>query len=370
MKHAAILGCGSGGMAMAADLGLKGFKVNLFDFPDFDANLRMVQEKGTIEATGALQGKIEPHIVTTNISEAIQGVDVIFMTIRSWGADRFVEETSKHIEPGQVLLNWSSYFSSLRTYETFKKNAPPNAILGEAAILPYFVKPVAPGVMNVFAVKAHLWAAAMPSEKTSKMMMKVKEFFPNCEAVSSVLETSFINPNLQVHVPPALLNTGTWEKTDGNLEFYEALVTPKVARVMEAVDTDRISVGAALGMKLLPKPEILKMEYGQYGVDGTSMYEVYSKFSSHRSWKPNLSLDDFASKTAFGEDLTYGYVPISRIGDLLGVETHAIDTMVNLAELVLGTNYWESGLTVQKLKVESMSAKEILNYIKTGTRKL
>lgn len=40
LKRAAIMGCGSGGMTTAVDLWLKGFKVNMFDFPEFDRNLR------------------------------------------------------------------------------------------------------------------------------------------------------------------------------------------------------------------------------------------------------------------------------------------------------------------------------------------
>jgi 2-polyprenyl-6-methoxyphenol hydroxylase-like FAD-dependent oxidoreductase len=40
LKRAAIVGCGSGGMTTAVDLGLKGFNLNIFDFPEFDRNLR------------------------------------------------------------------------------------------------------------------------------------------------------------------------------------------------------------------------------------------------------------------------------------------------------------------------------------------
>jgi 2-polyprenyl-6-methoxyphenol hydroxylase-like FAD-dependent oxidoreductase len=42
LKRAAILGCGSGGMTMAVDLVWKGVKVNIFDFPEWDTNLRAV----------------------------------------------------------------------------------------------------------------------------------------------------------------------------------------------------------------------------------------------------------------------------------------------------------------------------------------
>ncbi len=58
MKRAAILGCGSGGMTMAVDLGMKGFKVNLFDFPEYDKNLRVVEEK----VGGERPALIDPYL--------------------------------------------------------------------------------------------------------------------------------------------------------------------------------------------------------------------------------------------------------------------------------------------------------------------
>lgn len=351
---------------MAVDLGLKGFKVNLFDFPEYDTNLKIVEEKGNIEAYGNLEGKVEPDVLTTDMGEAIEGADAIFATIRAYGAERFILEAAKNMEPGQVIMNWSSYLAALRTYRGFIEFAPKDTILGEGAILPYFVKPTAPGLLNVFGVKAHLWAAAMPGNKTPGLIRIVKPFFPTCEGASNVLYTSLTNPNLQVHVPPALLNTGLWEKTDGDLEFYGTLMTPKVAHIMDLVDKERIAVGKAVGLELLPKPDVLKMEYGQYGVKGETMYEVYSTFASHRSWRPGLSLDDFATKTAFGEDLLYGYVFISSLGDQFDISTPAIDTMINLAELILQREFWSKGATSKSLGLANMTADQIINYVTNG----
>jgi hypothetical protein len=55
------------------------------------------------------------------------------------------------------------------------------------------------------------------------------------------------------------------------------------------------------------------------------MYEVYSSFASHRSWRPGLTLDEFAAKTAFGEDIIYGYVFISTLGDQLGMKGMTVE---------------------------------------------
>jgi opine dehydrogenase len=353
-------------MTMAVDLGVKGFKVNLFDFPEYDHNLRIVEEKGGIEAYGNLKGYVEPDVITTNMKEAIEDADAIFMTIRAYGAEKFTREAAKYMEPDQVIMNWSSYLAALRTYKEFKETAPKGAILGEGAILPYFVKPTGPAVLNVFGVKAHLWAAAMPSINTPELMKKVKPFFPNCDPGKNVLYTSLTNPNLQVHVPPALLNTGLWEKTGGDLEFYGTLMSPKVAHVMDLIDKERIAIGKALGLELIPKPEVLKMEYGQYGVTGDTMYEVYSTFASHRSWRPGLSLDDFAAKTAFGEDLLHGFVFMSSLGKQFNIPTPAIDTMVSLAEMVLMRDFWNNGTTAETLGLDKLSEKEIMDYVMNG----
>ncbi len=135
---------------------------------------------------------------------------------------------------------------------------------------------------------------------------------------------------------------------------------------MDLVDKERIAVGKAVGIELLPKPEVLKMEYGQYGVTGETMYEVYSTFASHRSWRPGLSLDDFAAKTAFGEDILYGFVFISSLGRQFNIPTPAIDTMVNLAELVLKRDFWSKGTTSESLGLNSYSTDQIIEYLMNG----
>ena len=150
------------------------------------------------------------------------------------------------------------------------------------------------------------------------------------------------------------------------MEFYGTLMTPKVAHVMDLLDKERMAVGKAVGIDLIPKPEVLKMEYGQYGVTGETMYEVYSSFASHRSWRPGLSLDDFAAKTAFGEDILYGFVFMSSLGRQFNVPTPAIDTMVSLAELVLERDFWGKGATAASLGLDGYSKEQITEYLTNG----
>jgi 2-polyprenyl-6-methoxyphenol hydroxylase-like FAD-dependent oxidoreductase len=57
IDHIAIIGAGSGGKAAAVDLALQGKRVRLFDFPEFEDNLRDLIENKTLISSGAVEGK-------------------------------------------------------------------------------------------------------------------------------------------------------------------------------------------------------------------------------------------------------------------------------------------------------------------------
>jgi len=44
----AVLGCGNGGQALAADIALKGFSVNIGALPEFDERLQAIRRQGGI----------------------------------------------------------------------------------------------------------------------------------------------------------------------------------------------------------------------------------------------------------------------------------------------------------------------------------
>ena len=48
VKKIAILGAGNGGMTAAADLKEQGFEISLYELPQFEKNLAVMQEKGGI----------------------------------------------------------------------------------------------------------------------------------------------------------------------------------------------------------------------------------------------------------------------------------------------------------------------------------
>ena len=113
----AVLGTGNSGQAYAADISLKGFSVNLAEVPEFEDNLRAIEKKGGINLSGdAGNGFAKLNMITTDLKEAVRGVDVIIIGGSAYAHEPFSKALACHFEDGQFIL-FTSNFGALR----FKK---------------------------------------------------------------------------------------------------------------------------------------------------------------------------------------------------------------------------------------------------------
>ena len=88
----AVLGGGNQGHTIAADLALSGYEVHFYEHPRFRNTFKATLEKGAIEILDQVTGAktvAKVHKVTTDIKEAINGVQLILMTLPSFGQDLF-----------------------------------------------------------------------------------------------------------------------------------------------------------------------------------------------------------------------------------------------------------------------------------------
>ena len=66
------------------------------------------------------------------------------------------------------------------------------------------------------------------------------------------------------------------------------------------------------------------------------------------------------------EDVPTGLVPISYLGRLAGVETPAIDAMINMACQLYDYDFWSSGRNLGSLGLEGLNPSEVREYVRTG----
>jgi opine dehydrogenase len=360
----AVLGAGAAGCTVAADIGSKGHEVRLYDLPQFSRTIDTIRGEG-IHLVGELTSTYTPDRLTTDLQEAVDGADIVMLTVPGFAHQTFMDACLPSFSRNQVVLNWTSYWSCMRFLPQAQKIGRRDIVLAEASILPFMTEKTPEGNVFVRAVKQELWVAAMPATKTDEVMKIVEEIYPQAVGVENVLVTSLNNLNVPFHVVTAMMNAGHWEQTTGDFDFFGYGITPAVGRVADAVDHERLAVARAMGVNSPSLPELMNKVYGKYGATGPTMYDVLHGLKSHATWRPRVKLLDYGDVR---EDVPFGLVPLSSLGDQFDVPTPMIDVMIHLAGVATQKDFRAIGADAEKLGVKGMTPSAITRYVTTGQR--
>lgn len=120
--------------------------------------------------------------------------------------------------------------------------------VAETHTLHYAVRVKQPGRIRVFLkLKAGNLLAALPSRYTEEVLALIADVYPTMESAKNVIQTSLQNANPVIHPAVTLANAARIEGTGGDFLFYEEGVGDATGRFIEAVDQERIAIGARVG---------------------------------------------------------------------------------------------------------------------------
>jgi opine dehydrogenase len=68
------------------------------------------------------------------------------------------------------------------------------------------------------------------------------------------------------------------------------------------------------------------------------------------------------------EDVPYGMVLLSTLGDILEIPTPTHDAVIQLASVINRTNYWKTGRGVNQLGLSRLNKQGLKQFLLTGTR--
>ncbi len=360
-KPIAVLGGGNGAQTMAADLTLAGHTVYLYETPRFAANPRFapVLESKTIELTGiGRRGRARIARVTTDMNESLEGVEWINIAIPATGHEVFFEELIPHLRDGQTVVVWAGDYGSLRLAQKMKeKGVTAKVTIAEGNTLPYGTRLESAGHANLLLLAPRVLLAALPGTGSAALVEKLKPVYPCLEPCKNVLVAGFCNPNPIVHPPGSLLNVGRIQYSGGEFWMYREGITEAVARVIRAVFNEVETVANALGMQVLQyEDRDFRTTATIMGVAFQGPFDTIGVIASIAG--PHNLQDRYIT-----EDLPFGLVPVSQLGDKLGVDTPLIDGIVSIGSVVCRENYWESGRTLERLGLDRLSPAEIASYV-------
>jgi len=351
-----VLGAGAGGTAVAFDCASHGHDVRMFDFKQFPDNIATIAEKGGINAEGDLSGFAPIAYSGHEIDVAMQDAELIYVVGPAYSTEPFGEAVAGKLIAGQtVIVSPSSCGGAL----AFKRAAglaldDESIRVAETSTLHYAVRLTQPGELRVFLkLKAGNLLAALPRRHTSDILELIADVYPSMEPADSVLQTSLQNANPIIHPAVTLSNAARIEMTNGDFLFYEEGVSDSVGRLIETLDNERIAIGKELGISILPDPEMgmrqgymLEANYGPGYREAPGFLGIAAQ--------PQLD------HRYLNEDVGYGLVFMSKLGQQIGIATPAIDAIITLASIVMARDYRAEALrTPDSLDIADLSVEQL-----------
>ncbi len=362
MSKVAVLGAGNGGQALSGHLALLGHEVGLYELPDFAEKLQPISEAGGIELTGAIEGFGKLRCASSNAGEVVDGAEILFIVVPSFGQIPILEETLPFLKKGMRLLFIPGNFGTLEAARILREKGI-EVGLSETDTLPYACRANSPGHVHVWGVKTGLSLASFPGRSTVDDLGTIQAVFPfKLNPLSNVLESGLSNMNLVVHCAAVLLNAGRIEATQGDFRFYTDGITPSVGKLQELIDAERLRVGKALGIDLTDAREWVRRAYD---LKGDSLYELLSKNPAYANHGPDAPKS--INHRYVTEDVPNLMVPLLELARACILEAPVTQSVVTILSSLLEKDFLRDGRNLKKLGLNGMSSEQIRSYVTNGS---
>ena len=364
LENYTVIGAGHGGKAMAAHLALIGMRVTLFN-RTFD-HIAALKARGGIDlesGEGGPHGFAKLALVTSDMAEALKDAQMIMVVVPSSAHADVAKHTTPHLKDGQIIvLHPGRTCGALEFSKVLcDQGCTADVTVAEAETFIYASRSDGPAQSRIFRIKEAVPLAALPAARTKSVLAAIRPAYPQFIDGGNVLSTGMNNMGAIFHPALTLLNAGWIEATHGDYQFYIDGVTPSVARVLEVLDRERVTVASSLGLRARTGLEWLQMAYNTIGED---LHEAIHNQPGYYGIKAPSTLNH---RYIF-EDVPMSMVPIVSLGERFGVSVRGMEAIIRLACIVHHTDYWKRGRTVDKLGIGDLSVSELTRYVNEGVR--
>lgn len=350
---------------MAAHLAIMGFEVTLYN--------RTAEQIAAIQARGGITLESEDPLgpngfgslacITSDMKIAIENCDVVMVVTPAYAHYDIAREVAPYLQPEQiVVLNPGRTLGAIEFDRVLDDAGCINGVtVAETQTFIYASRSDGPTQARIFRIKDAVPLAALPATETPRVLEKLASAYPQFIDGGDVLQTGINNIGAIFHPTISIFNAGWIEATNGDFQFYLDGVTPTVARLMEVMDRERVTVAAAVGVRAVTAMEWLKIAYN---TDGENLYEAIHNQPGYRGIKAPPTL----SHRYLVEDIPMSLVPIASLGNHHGVSVRGMESIIRLGCIAHQTDYWRRGRTLERLGIKHLSVSELTRYV-TGSTK-
>jgi opine dehydrogenase len=355
----AVLGAGNGGQAMAGEMAMRGHRVRLYEHPSFASGIEPLRAKPEIELLGeVVSGRFGLELVTTELRPAVAGAEVLFLPVPAFAHPSYAAALPALLEDGQIVVLYPGTFGTLLFQQALRRaGVERDVLLCETHTLPYDCRLEAPGRVRVLWKNQPMLVGVFPSRRTEEALSRLGDRFYEFRALADVLEAGLCSVNPVLHLPACIMNAGRIERSRGEFWLYEEGFTPTVCRVTERVDRERIALAAAWGYSV----PTLVQELAEHQQPRDLFFEINGALDLVVIKGPTSVQSRY-----FTEDIPFGLVPWTELGDRIGFDTPLLDALLALGGAIIDQEPRRTGRTLATLGVADMSPERLKEYVRTG----
>jgi opine dehydrogenase len=365
IETVAVLGAGNAGHTAAAHLALRGYRVRLASRDP--ARVAAAAARGGIELTGvAGEGVGRLERATADLGEALDGAQLVMLTVAGPGLEDYARRLAPLLRPGQlVFLNPGQVGGALQLARALREHGYRDRLrLVQGNTLTYGCRVVGPARAWAYVLVQEVHAAALPAADTAAALAELAPLYPALRASPDVLHSGLHYLNCVLHAPGMVCNAGWVEHARGGFKYYYEGTTPAVARVIEAVDAERLRLLAALG---LPGTTFVDAFY-RAGYTTEAAWRTGSVYRAFQESEPNKPrpAPETLDHRYMNEDVPYGLAPMGELGRLASVAMPTVDAVVQVASALMGEDYRATGRTARLMGLTGLSLDAIRRRVREG----
>jgi opine dehydrogenase len=363
----AVIGAGNVGCALAAELGLRGVGVRLFNCSP--GRLAAIRDAGGITVTGEIEGFAPLSLVTGSLEQAVDGAAVVAVTVPTASLPAYAAALARATAGEQLIwLNPGHSGGALYLAAELARAGRGARTICQLTTASHISRLTGPATVRVF-LRSRASLAALPASHLQECHQRLDALLPGqFGRAESVLEADLANLNAILHPPAMVCNAGWIEATAGKFGFYAEGSGPAVARVMDAVDHERLALARALGVRAVPFAELfhqLGFTTGQ-GLHGGGAYHAIQRSELIRPIQSPPQLDH----RYLHEDVGWGLVPWMHLAAAAGSPAPTISALTHLAGVINGIDYPREGLTLERMGLAGKTPSEIRAHVGAPTAEL
>ena len=355
----AILGSGNGALAMAFEWSRAGHDIYMFDFPQFDRQIKAINAAGGICSEGEMEGFQPICYAGHDIELCLRDTPLIFAVGPAYATEAFGNACAPYAKDGQIYVVCPSSCLGSILFKKALGLAPEDdrIIISDTSTLPYAVRIIEDGRIAVYnRLPGGVKMATLPSSKNDTVYDLIKPVHPCMEKATNIFETCLQNANPMLHPCITTLNAARIEGPN-DFFFYEEGVTPGVGRLLKAIDDERIALGAALGLTIESDPYISLRQ-------GYLLEENYDTAYATAPGFIGIKAQTRLDYRYYNEDAGYGLVLWLDLAERIGHQMPTTAAMLQIVSAIMGRDYKaEKARTLDTLGLGGYSMQELCRIL-------